>query len=288
MNHNNKYCYKIEYSDSESSDSESKCNNYHKHKHDKKCHKMRKRSCSYDSDKHKHDKKCHKMRKRSCSSDSYDYDVIFTKNCKNNTTVKYYNLDTNIVVNKGKCKRGPHGPRKHSGSPSPRGLRGWPGWNGQTGEQGPVGPVGPVGAQGSPGGVLSSANYFGLMPPNNANVILPGNDIEFPQDGSMFGYDINRLSLTSFDLVNVGTYQVLFQIPVNEPGQLLLTLNGNELPNTMVGRGTGSTQIVGVQMLTTTLPNSTLTVRNPLVGTPLTLLNGSVPLSANLMITRVN
>ena len=73
-----------------------------------------------------------------------------------------------------------------------------------------------------------------------------------------------------------------------EAGQLVLTLNGVELPTTVSGRNVGSTQIVGVNMVTTTIPNSTLTVRNPLAGTPMTLSLSVVPLTAQLMITRVN
>ena len=57
-----------------------------------------------------------------------------------------------------------------------------------------------------------------------------------------------------------------FQVSVDEPGQLELTLNGNSLAYTVVGRATGSSQIVGEALVTVTSPDLVLTVRNPSTG----------------------
>jgi hypothetical protein len=182
---------------------------------------------------------------------------------------------------------GPMGPTGETGPMGPTGETGPMGPTGETGPMGPTGETGPMGPTG-PSSILSSADYFALMPPDNANVILPGADVEFPQDGNSTGSDISRIITSAFNLVNAGTYQVLFQVPTEEPGQLVLTLNGVELPNTLVGRNGGLNQLVCITMVTTTLPNSVLTVRNPLLGTPLTLSgNVQLPLSAHLMITRI-
>lgn len=40
----------------------------------------------------------------------------------------------------------------------------------------------------------------------------------------------------SFNLALIGTYQILFEVNVDEAGQLILTLNGEDLEYTVVGR----------------------------------------------------
>lgn len=135
------------------------------------------------------------------------------------------------------------------------------------------------------------AEFFALMPPDNAATVAPGTDVSFPQDGPTSGGAITRLSATMFNLAAVGTYQVFFQVSADEAGQLVLTLNGVELPYTVVGRATGTSQIVEFALVNTTTPNSILTVRNPagestaLTITPLA--GGTDPVSADLVITRI-
>lgn len=70
-----------------------------------------------------------------------------------------------------------------------------------------------------------------------------------------------------------------------------MTLNGADLAYTVVGRATGTSQIVGMAIVTTTSVNSILTVRNPagnaaaLTITPLA--GGTRPVSAHLVITQI-
>nr|WP_246096987.1 collagen-like protein [Psychrobacillus soli] len=155
-------------------------------------------------------------------------------------------------------------------------------------------PEGPPGPPGPPGGVSSFADFFALMPPDNEATVAVGGDVDFPQDGPTSGMDIVRASADSFTLAAIGTYQVLFQVSVTEAGQLVLTLNNAELPYTVVGRATGTAQIVGMALVTTTIMNSTLTVRNPAANpTALTITpfagapDGTTPVSAHLVITRL-
>ena len=83
----------------------------------------------------------------------------------------------------------------------------------------------------------------------------------------------------------------MFQVSVDEAGQLLVTLNGNDLEYTVAGRATGTSQISNTVILTTTLVNSCLTIRNPagkaaaLTITPLA--GGTRPVSAHLVIPRL-
>jgi hypothetical protein len=83
----------------------------------------------------------------------------------------------------------------------------------------------------------------------------------------------------------------MFQVSVSEAGQLILTLNGAEVAYTAAGRAASTSQIVGVSLVTTTIINSILTVRNPaansLALTITPLAGGTVPVSAHLVITQI-
>lgn len=156
---------------------------------------------------------------------------------------------------------------------------------------GPTGPMGPAGPQGLPGGVLNYADFNALMPPDNAATVAPGTDVSFPQDGVNSGGSITRTGVSSFNLSEIGIYQINFNVPVTEAGQLELTLNGTPLAYTVVGRATGTSNITGEFIIETSTINSILTVRNPagnataLTITPLA--GGTSPVSAHLVIIQI-
>lgn len=184
--------------------------------------------------------------------------------------------------------QGPQGPQGETGPQGPQGL------TGATGAQGPAGPqgeVGPQGPQGIPGGVLSYADFYALMPPDNAATIAVGGDVAFPRNGAIANTNIGRTSDTAFLLADIGTYLIMFNVPVTEAGQLVLTLNGAELPYAVYGRATGTSDISGTAIITTTTANSTLTVRNPAGNaTALTITpnaGGTLPVSAHLTIVQL-
>ena len=136
-------------------------------------------------------------------------------------------------------------------------------------------------------------DFFALMPADNVGTVPPGAAVLFPQDGPNSGTGvITRVSSGVFQLGTVGTYQVMFQVSVTEAGQLVLDLDGVDLPYTVVGRATGTNQIVGTALVTTTQPNSLLSVHNPSTGfvslTITPLAGGSQPVSAHLVITRLH
>jgi len=189
---------------------------------------------------------------------------------------------------------GPQGPVGETGPQGPVGATGPQGPVGETGPRGPVGatgPQGPEGPQGPAGSALAFADFYALMPLDNLEPVDPGADVSFPQDGPNSGTGITRISDDSFNLAEVGTYQVLFFASTDESGQLILTLNGENLDYTVVGRATGTSQIVGMSLVTTTAADSVLTVRNPednvspLNLTPLA--GGTRPVSAHLIITQI-
>jgi hypothetical protein len=184
---------------------------------------------------------------------------------------------------------GPAGPAGATGAAGPAGPAGATGGTGPAGATGAVGPPGPVGPAGS---TLGFAEFYALMPPDNTATVAVGGDVEFPGDGPSDGSGlIDRLSLTQFNLADIGTYEVSFQVSVSEAGQLVLALNGLELPTTVVGRATGTSQIVEEALVQTTTVNSVLEVRNPaadshaLTITPLA--GGADSVSASLIIQRL-
>jgi hypothetical protein len=129
------------------------------------------------------------------------------------------------------------------------------------------------------------------MPPDNAGTVGVGSDVSFPRNGSTSASAITRIDSSTFNLSAIGTYQVMFQVSVDEAGQLVLTLNGTEQADTVVGRATGTSQIVGMTLLTTTVINSVLTVRNPAGNTTALTITphagGASPVSAQLVITQI-
>ena len=116
--------------------------------------------------------------------------------------------------------------------------------------------------------------------------------LNFPQDCSNSGTSIVRIGTSSFYLSEIGTYQIYFNVPVTEAGQLQLSLNGVPLNYTVVGRATGTSDISGMFIVETTTINSILNVRNPagnvaaLTITPLA--GGTNPVSAHLVIIQIS
>jgi hypothetical protein len=191
---------------------------------------------------------------------------------------------------------GPAGPAGAQGPAGPDGAVGPAGPAGPAGAQGPVGPqgpAGPAGAQGLPGAaaVTAFADFFALMPPDNAATVAVGTDVSFPQDGPTSATTISRLGPSTFNLAAIGVYTVYFQVSVSEAGQLELTINGAPLAYTVVGRATGTSQITALTLVETSVINSVLTVRNPagnstaLTITPLA--GGTSSVSAHLLITQI-
>jgi Collagen triple helix repeat (20 copies) len=171
-----------------------------------------------------------------------------------------------------------------SGSTGAAGGRGAAGTNGVDGSTGAIGPVGPPGAP-SPS---EAAEFYALMPPDNSATVAPGSDVDFPEDGPAIGSDIARTGPDLFNLAVIGVYQVSFQVPVTEAGQLVLTLNGSTVGYTVVGRATGTSQITLTTLVQTTTVDSILAVQNPpsnstaLTITPLA--GGTMLVSATLLI----
>jgi len=180
------------------------------------------------------------------------------------------------------------GPTGENGEQGIQGIQGLAGLNGQIGPTGPTGPTGEKGEQGIQGDIstLSFASFYALMPSDNTATIAVGASVAFPNNGIAIGIDITRVSTTHFTVL-AGTYQVFFQVSINEPGQLAIAVNDDILPYTVVGRATGTSQLVGMSFVTITSgsisimnPNSTALTVTPIAG-------GAYAVSANLNIIRI-
>jgi len=208
-----------------------------------------------------------------------------------------FNSGTGLLGQCATFPTGPQGPAGPPGLPGASGLMGSPGAPGPQGPQGDTGAQGPPGIAGAPGpagGIRDFADFYAMMPPDNAATVAAGADVSFPSDGELSG-TIQRVSASQFNLPVIGVYQVMFQVSVTEAGQLVLALDSGagavELASTVVGRATGTSQLTGMALVRTTVINSLLSVRNPagentaLSITPLA--GGTSPVSAHLIITRL-
>jgi hypothetical protein len=164
---------------------------------------------------------------------------------------------------------------------------------GATGATGGLGPKGDTGSTG-PIGLSQYAEFYALMPPNNAATVAAGGAVEFPQNGPQQG-NIARSggdSPSAFVLPNIGTYRVAFSVSVSEAGQLELTLNSGVLPYTVYGRATGTSEISGDALVSTTVINSVVSVVNPSgASTALTITpfaGGASPAAASLVIEQLS
>lgn len=181
-----------------------------------------------------------------------------------------------------------HHSKCHTGPTGPQGPTGSLGYNtGPTGFQGPTGPQGDNGPRGN----IVGADFYALMPNDNSATIAPGANIEFPNDGPNVGSSISRTGPSTFNLTNIGIYLVQFQISITESGQLCIKLNSIEQPYSVIGRATGTSQIVGINLIITTTINSIISISNPSAeSTALTLTplaGGSNPVSAHLVILQI-
>ncbi len=131
--------------------------------------------------------------------------------------------------------------------------------------------------------------FCAVMPPDNAATIAVGTAVLFPQNGAASG--ITRAGPGEFYLPVIGIYEVSWQVSFDEPGQLVLALNGVEQPFTVIGRATGTSQLVNHVLLETTSLMTLLSIRSPAGNsTALTLTpiaGGTKPVSASLLIKQI-
>jgi len=173
------------------------------------------------------------------------------------------------------------------GAPGAQGPPGTPGARGEAGPRGQAGEAGPIGPS-------QYAEFYALMPTDNSSTVASGSAVAFPRSGPGNG-TIARSGSSAFVLPSIGTYRVAFTVSVTEPGQLELALDSgagaSPLPYTVYGRATGTSQIAGEALVSTTVANSLISLINPsgestaLTITPLA--GGVDAVAASLVIERI-
>jgi hypothetical protein len=161
---------------------------------------------------------------------------------------------------------GPVGPIGLPGPIGPSGADGLPGTMGPVGLPGPIGPIGPAGIS----ALSNFADFYGLMSNglinDNPNDIEPGSAVNFPKPLINTYGTIQRLNGTNpntFSLPPNGVFEITFQVTVQNTGELVIVLNGQELSMTIVGKSGGG-MLVGMSIISTPpINSSTLSINNP-------------------------
>lgn len=174
--------------------------------------------------------------------------------------------------------QGPIGPTGPQGIPGPNGAigptgpQGVPGAVGATGAIGPTGPQGATGATGAvgptgpAGGISEYASFYALAPNDNPTAIAQNTAVEFPNTtASTTG--ITRLTNSTFNLADTGTYLIMFKVNTNTAGQLGIAVNGAVQPNATFGNAADDGIIEGKTIITTTAANTVLSIVNPIATT---------------------
>jgi len=139
-------------------------------------------------------------------------------------------------------------------------------------------------------GGLPFSSFFALMPGDNAATVAAGTAIQFPQNGPTNGAAV-RATASTFTIAAAGTYRIGVQISFDEAGQWALALNGAILPDTVVGRATGTNQATIFTEIVCAL-HDVLSVINP-AGNPAALTitpsaGGTHAVSATLSIQQIS
>ena len=133
------------------------------------------------------------------------------------------------------------------------------------------------------------------MPGDNAATVQIGGAIHFPKT-DVANSSITSFGTSSFILPEPATYEITFQVSVSEPTQLGIVITSfpgdpsTLVPSSVVGRSTGSSQIMGSSLITTFVPNTFLSIVNlgfsAIAMTPNA--GGTNPVSAHLVIKKLN
>ena len=152
---------------------------------------------------------------------------------------------------------GPTGPQ------GPQGVAGATGTVGPTGPQGATGATGAVGPTGPAGGISEYASFYALAPNDNPTAIAQNTAVEFPNTtASTTG--ITRLTNSTFNLADTGTYLIMFKVNTNTAGQLGIAVNGAVQPSATFGNAADDGIIEGKTIITTTAANIVLSIVNPI------------------------
>ena len=132
---------------------------------------------------------------------------------------------------------------------------------GADGAIGPTGPTGPAGTSVTP----ENATFYAVAPPDNPTPIAPGSAVAFPSTSSSTP-GISRLSDSTFNIAEPGTYLVLFRVNTNGAAQFQINLNSAGIANAVFGSGAQDSSVSGMTSIVTTTADSVLSIVNVSTG----------------------
>lgn len=215
--------------------------------------------------------------------------IFITKIMSTSTRTQLWPLECMPVARataKNNGNTGATGATGATGNTGNTGAQGNTGNTGMTGMTGSTGMTGNTGDRGATGSVLALGRFYGLAGSGASGAsgntgtdsyltpIPAGSAVPFPLNGPNTG--IPRLTTSTFQLPNIGTYALNWVVPVVEAGQLQVKEDGNFLGQSTAVSPVGNSQIVGQFMLTTSVVNSVVSIVNPPNnGSSLTVLHPS-------------
>lgn len=136
------------------------------------------------------------------------------------------------------------------------------------------------------GGAVNFADFYST----SAQSVIGGSGISFDQT-AIPNSIITPLSPSSFNLPDIATYEISFLVTISQSAQLVIYLNGSMVPSSVTGRTAANAQVIGTSLITTTVANSTLSIRNnnaTFISVSNSSTGGSGNLSAHLIIKKLN
>jgi hypothetical protein len=99
---------------------------------------------------------------------------------------------------------------------------------------------------------------------DNPDPIEPGYAISFPSPSiNPFGIQRYGTSTTEFVLPPDSIFEIIFQVTLQNTGELVVVLNGNELIETVVGSSGGGAVVGTCIIFTPSSTNSIISINNP-------------------------
>jgi len=160
------------------------------------------------------------------------------------------------------------------------GVTGTTGATGPTGTTGAIGTTGATGATGLSGGILDFAFVYNVTA--QATVAIEA-DVLFDTNGPLSSGFTHTPGTSQINVLNSGTYYIIFSVSGVEPNQFAIFVNGAaSSPVTIYGSGAGTQQNVGFGTLVLSA-NDVLTLRNHSSAAAVTLqtLAGGTQFNAN-------
>ncbi len=119
----------------------------------------------------------------------------------------------------------------------------------------------------------------------------PGDPIDFSENDIMQSKNIQRIFPGQYQLSEPGLYYAQFQLSLLHPGQLIISIDHEEQPGSVVGTSADGGPVFGFHMFRTDHPNAVFSIQNPLQNTKPVIVasyaGGVMPVTADLLLLHI-